>query len=153
MSFWAETAVIISIFFIILPIIFCIVLSLILKRKGIQIKLWWKATGAVIQGLFLLIFIPNYLTIGQRSPDSVMQGVLKNACYSASAILSKHPDKKSISLEDLEKSGFIFSDEIELIVLDNTRESFKMRVRYKDSKISGKVYEVDRECNIKEAQK
>ncbi len=150
MSFWAETAVIISIFFIILPIIFCIVLSSILKRKGIRVKLWWKVTGAVTLGLFLLIFIPNYLTIGQRNPDSVMQGVLKGACYSAHEILSKYPDKRSISLEDLEKEGYFFSEHIEFTILDNTRESFKMRAKHKRG---GKIYEADRECNIKEAQK
>lgn len=148
MSFWMETAIIISILFVI-PIVFCMALSLILKRKGIRVKLWWKVTGAVILGLFLLIFIPNYLTIGQRSTDSVVRGILEGSCYSAGEILSKYPDKKSISLEDLEKSGFIFSDNIEFTILDNTRKSSKMRAKHKKG---SNIYETDRECNIKEVR-
>lgn len=149
MSFWMETAIIISVFFIILPVIFCMAFSLILKRKGIRVKLWWKVTGTVILGLFLLIFIPNYLTIGQRSPDRVVQGILEGACYSAGEILSKYPDKKLISLEDLEKGGYFFSEHIEFTILDNTRESFKMRAKHKKG---SKIYEADRECNIKEVR-
>lgn len=148
MSFWVETAIIISILFVI-PVVFCMALSLILKRKGIRVKLWWKVTGAVLLGLFLLIFIPNYLTIGQRSPDSVVRGILEGACYSAGEILSKYPDKKLISLEDLKKDGYFFSENIEFTILDNTRESFKMRAKHKRG---GKIYEADRECNIKEVR-
>lgn len=80
MRVWAEVVIITSILFVI-PAVFCMALGAIFKHKGIRVKLWWKVTGAVIYlGLLMLILIPNYLTIGKRSPDSVARRVLEGAC-------------------------------------------------------------------------
>ncbi len=65
----------------------------------------------------------------------------------ANEIFKTETDRETVSLEDLKKAGFFFASNIELAILDDKRESLKMRARHKNS---NKTFVADSDCNITE---
>ncbi len=120
---------------------------MVIKRHAGSVKLWVIVGGAVLALIFLLIAIPSYLPIRQKGPETRTKENLHYACRYANEIFKTETDRETVSLEDLKKAGFFFASNIELAILDDKRESLKMRARHKNS---NKTFVADSDCNITE---
>lgn len=102
----------------------------------------------MVLGIIAAIAIPAFVGYRTKAGNAIAQAEIKNACNSAAAILAENPHK-TITLDDLKKSGLNASPDVELSIADGSKDNLTIGAKHNKG---NKVYMADKNCNIKEIQ-
>ena len=96
-------------------------------------------------GILAAIAVPQFVTFQQRAAEVKARRQLMEACRLGQAFFESHPEKAQIEPEDLLAAGLVRTADVDMMLLDGSRERFSISARLVKGK---KTFLTDPACRM-----
>ncbi len=100
-----------------------------------------------VAGILAAIAIPQFAAYRQKAFEAKARQEVLEACSAGTRFFASHPERAQIEPEDLLAGGLVHTADVEMLLLDGSRERFSVGARHVKGK---KTYYTDRQCVLRE---